>query len=151
MTSAPTAGAALRAIIVTHGRVAEALLEVLERIVGTVPGLTAVGIGWDEEPEAAIRKIEQAIERQGEGCDLLVLTDMFGGTSTNVGLSFLERGRIELVTGVNLPMLVKLASVLGQPRGADEGGDAGLSRLATALRDQGRRSIEVASELIQRR
>lgn len=149
MTSPSNASSNLKAIIVTHGGVAQALLDVIEHIVGPVAGLAAVGIGWDEEPEAAIRKIEQAIELHGQGCDLLVLTDMFGGTSTNVGLSFLDRGRIELVTGVNLPMLVKLASVLSQPRSSGEEGS--LSRLAAALREQGRRSIEVASELIQRR
>lgn len=138
----------LRVIVVTHGNIGAALVDVACHIVGDVPGLAAVGIEWEDEPEKVIRTIEEAIEGQRAGADLLILTDMFGGTSTNVGLSFLERGRIELVTGVNLPMIVKLASIL-VGRAGSEG--PSLSEVAAAIRDQGRRSIEVASELIEKR
>ena len=135
----------LNAIVLTHGDVGAALLDVARRISGEVSGLSAVGIGWELDPEAAIDHIERAIEEHGKDRELLILTDMFGGTSTNVGLSFLEHGHIELVTGVNLPMLLKLASLMHDSQSQK----LGLSEVAGVLRDQGRRSIEVASELIE--
>jgi mannose PTS system EIIA component len=126
-------------VVVTHGQLAEELVRAARTIVGEVPSIAAVSIGWSDDVSAARAAIERAlIEVGGEG--VLLLTDMFGGTPTNVGLSFLAPA-VEIVTGVNLPMLIKVIT-------HREGALADLARLA---RDQGREAIVVASELLERR
>ncbi len=127
-------------LVVTHGRLAEELVAATTRIVGDVPGLAALTIGWDDDAATARGRIEEAIRAADRGQGVIVLTDMFGGTPTNLCLSFLERGRVEIVTGVNLPMLIKYTN-LRDP--------VALEELATKLSDQGRRSIQTASEILR--
>jgi PTS system mannose-specific IIA component len=127
-------------VVVTHGQLATELVNAAEMIVGDLPQFTAVSIGWHEDVNDARGDIEQAIERvRGNGEGVLILTDMFGGTPSNLGLTFLEKDRVELITGVNLPMLIKLANVRGS---------SDLLEVARQLRDDGRNAIWVASDLL---
>ena len=125
--------------MVSHGQVAGELVNAARNIVGEVPNIVAVSIGWADDMAAAREKIDQALVEVGGG-DVLVLTDMFGGTPTNVSLPFLSP-RVEIVTGVNLPMLIKL---IGQREGD-------LLEVARVVRDQGKGAIYVASEILARK
>lgn len=127
-------------VVVTHGQLATELVNAAEMIVGDLPQFAAVSIGWHDEVNDAREDIAQAIERVRADAGVLLLTDMFGGTPSNLGLTFLETDRIEVITGVNLPMLIKLASLLPS-----------LDLLAAAreMRDHGRNAIWVASDLLR--
>jgi PTS system mannose-specific IIA component len=126
-------------VVITHGDLARELVEATRKIVGELPGAAAVSIGWGEDPAAARQAIEAALAEVGDG-DALILTDMFGGTPTNLSLPFLSR-RVEIVTGVNLPMLIKLTSLR----------QGELAQVARAVRDQGKGAIYVASEVLEKK
>lgn len=128
------------AVIVTHGRLAEELLEAMERIVGPTEKICAVAIDWDDEINEARRQIEAAITSVSGDGHVLIFTDMFGGTPTNVSLAFLEQDRVEIITGVNLPMLVKLTSL--------QSSEDSLLEIARQVRDRGQKSVYVASEIL---
>src|SRR6266571_7145138 len=98
-------------VVVTHGQLATELVNSAEMIVGDLPQFAAVSIGWHDDVNDAREDIVQAIDRVRGDAGVLLLTDMFGGTPSNLGLTFLESGQVEVITGVNLPMLLKLASV----------------------------------------
>jgi PTS system mannose-specific IIA component len=123
-------------VVVTHGRVAEELLNAARNIVGEVPAATAVSIGWSDDPAAANAAIERGLAEAG-GSEALVLTDMFGGTPTNLSLPYLSE-RVEIVTGVNLPMLIKACALR----------EGALVEVARAVREQGKGAIYVASEIL---
>lgn len=127
-------------VVVTHGQLAVELLNAAEMIVGELPQFTAVSIGWHEDVNDARADIEAAIARVRGDKGVLLLTDMFGGTPSNLGMTFLEADGLEVITGVNLPMLIKLASL-----------SSSLDLLAVAreMRDHGRNAIWVASDLIR--
>ncbi|HEY1306383.1 MAG TPA: PTS sugar transporter subunit IIA [Vicinamibacterales bacterium] len=127
-------------VVVTHGQLATELLNAAETIVGDLPRFAAVSIGWHEDTEDARGEIAQAIERVDEGAGVLILTDMFGGTPSNLAMTFLAEGRIEVITGVNLPMLIKLVNV---PKQSD------LLAVAREMREHGRHAIWVASDLLR--
>jgi len=127
-------------VVVTHGQLATELLNAVEMIVGDLPRFTAVSIGWHDDVTVARDAIARGIEKVGADGRVLLLTDMFGGTPSNLGLSFLEEGKVEVVTGVNLPMLIKLAK-------APAGGD--LAVLARDLCEHGRTAIRVAADLLR--
>jgi PTS system mannose-specific IIA component len=126
-------------VVVTHGQLATELLNAAEMIVGDLPRFTAVSIGWHDEVNDAREDIARAIERVRDDGGVLLLTDMFGGTPANLGITFLEENRIEVITGVNLPMLIKLASL----REAED-----LRAVARDMREHGRNAIWVASDLL---
>jgi PTS system mannose-specific IIA component len=126
-------------VIVTHGQVATELLSAAETIIGNFKHITAVSIGWHDDVEAAKNEIRRAIERVNEGGGVLLMTDMFGGTPTNIASMFLQHGEVEVVTGVNLPMVIKLAS---------QSPGAGLEEVARLVREQGRQGIYLAGELL---
>src|SRR5581483_4852689 len=126
-------------VVVTHGQLATELLNAAETIVGDVPRFAAVSIGWHEDTEDARLEIAQAIERVRQRDGVLILTDMFGGTPSNLAMTFLGDG-VEVITGVNLPMLIKLA---GLPAQAD------LLTAAREIREQGKAAIWVASDLLR--
>ena len=126
-------------VIVTHGQVATELLSAAETIIGNFKHITAVSIGWHDDVEAAKNEIRRAIERVSEGGGVLLMTDMFGGTPTNIASMFLHQGEVEVVTGVNLPMVIKLAGL--QP-------GVPLEEVARLVRDQGRQGIYLAGELL---
>jgi PTS system mannose-specific IIA component len=127
-------------VVVTHGQLASELLNAAETIVGDLPRFAAVSIGWHDNTEDARGEIEQAIGRVEEGAGVLILTDMFGGTASNLAMSFLAQGKVEVITGVNLPMLIKLANL---PEQSD------LLASAREMREHGRHAIWVASDLLR--
>ncbi len=128
-------------VVVTHGQLAEELVKAARAIVGDLPRVAAVSIGWSDDPSVTKTGIERAIGEVGEGeGGVLILTDMFGGTPTNLSLSFLSP-RVEIVTGVNLPMLIKLTSLR----------EGDLLEVARVVRDQGKGAIYVASEILERK
>jgi PTS system mannose-specific IIA component len=127
-------------LVLSHGRLAEELVQAAMKIVGPVESLEAVSIGWDDDVSGARERIEAAIERVGRDSGVLILTDMFGGTPTNIALSLLEQGRIEVVTGVNLPMLIKFTNLREQIE---------LPEVSRRIAEQGRRAIHVASDLLE--
>ncbi|HXD72569.1 MAG TPA: hypothetical protein VN628_02480 [Vicinamibacterales bacterium] len=130
-------------VVVTHGQLATELLNAAEMIVGDLPRFAAVSIGWHDDVTDAREDIAQAIERvRSDGGDsgVLLLTDMFGGTPSNLALTFIETNQIEVITGVNLPMLIKLA---GLARSSD------LLAVAREMREHGRAAIWVASDFLR--
>jgi mannose PTS system EIIA component len=127
-------------VVVTHGQLATELVNAAEMIVGDLPQFTAVSIGWHDEANDARGDIAQAIERVRGDAGVLILTDMFGGTPSNLGMTFLETDKIEVITGVNLPMLIKLASLAGSHD---------LLAAAREMREHGRNAIWVASDLLR--
>ena len=128
-------------VVITHGQLATELVNAAEMIVGDLPQFTAVSIGWHEDVNDAREDIAQAIERvRGADAGVLLLTDMFGGTPSNLGMTFLEKDRVEVTTGVNLPMLIKLA---GLRTSSD------LLAVAKEMRDHGRNAIWVASDFLR--
>ncbi len=132
-------GPKVSGVIVTHGHLANELLAAAEMIVGNLSHITSVSIGWHDDVDAARDEIERAIKRVSKGRGVLILTDMFGGTPTNIASMFLAEGEIEIVTGVNLPMVIKLA-------GQNE--DESLPEVARRVREQGREGIYLAGELL---
>ena len=127
-------------VVVTHGQLANELVSAAEMVVGDLPQFAAVSIGWHDDVNDAREEIVQAIERVRGAEGVLLLTDMFGGTPSNLGMTFLEKDRIEVITGVNLPMLIKLA---GLAQSQD------LLAVARQMRDDGRNAIWVASDLLR--
>jgi PTS system mannose-specific IIA component len=138
----------LGAVVITHGQLATELLNAAEMIVGDLPTFAAVSIGWHEDVDQARESIAQAVARvRGSAGDspetpagVLLLADMFGGTPANLAVTFLEAGRVEVITGVNLAMLLKLAR---PPKGQD------LLAIAREMREHGRNAIWVASDLLR--
>ena len=126
-------------VVVTHGQLATELVNAAEMIVGDLPQFTAVSIGWHDDVDAARDEVQRAITRVSQGAGVLLLTDMFGGTPTNIASMFLDDGNVEVVTGVNLPMVIKLAGQTGSD-----------SLIETARRvcDLGRQGIYLAGDLL---
>lgn len=126
-------------VIVSHGRLANELLAAAEQVVGDLAHIVAVSIGWHDNVEAAQNEIERAIKSVSAGKGVLILTDMFGGTPTNIAAMFIKEGEVEVVTGVNLPMVIKLAS---------QNSEMLLEVLATKVEEQGKSSIYRAVDLL---
>ncbi len=126
-------------VIVTHGHLAGELLAAAEMIIGPISHITAVSIGWHDDVDAARDEVQRAITRVAQGAGVLLLTDMFGGTPTNIASMFLEEGSVEVVTGVNLPMVIKLASSSTEDP---------LTEVARKICDQGRQGIYLAGALL---
>lgn len=129
-------------VVVTHGQLAREMVAAAEMIIGELPNITAVSIGWHVSPEEAEKEIETAISRVEDGHGTVLLTDMFGGTPTNLSLSLLDKDRVEVVTGVNLPMLIRLASL------GEDDLSMGLHEVAAQACSQGKESIYLASDLL---
>jgi mannose PTS system EIIA component len=127
-------------VVVSHGQVANELLAAAEAVVGDLTHITAVSIGWHDDVEMAKNEISRAIDEVSQGAGVLLLTDMFGGTPTNISAMFLKEGEIEIVTGVNLPMVIKFASV---------NREASLLEIAREVEDQGKEAICLASVLLE--
>jgi PTS system mannose-specific IIA component len=129
-------------VVVTHGRLAVEIVNAAEAIVGDLDHVQAVSIGWHDDTERARQEIGEAITRVATPSGTLVLTDMFGGTPSNLAVTFLAPGQVEVVTGVNLPMLLKLAT-LREP--------GSLREVARTVREHGQSAVWVASELLEKR
>ena len=127
-------------VVVSHGQVANELVAAAEAVVGNLSHITAVSIGWHDDVEMAKAEIERAIAQVDQGSGVLVLTDMFGGTPTNISAMFLKENEVEIVTGVNLPMVIKLAS---------NNKDISLLELAKEVEGQGKEAICRTSMLLE--
>ena len=127
-------------VVITHGQLATELVNAAEMIVGDLPQFTAVSIGWHDDVNDAREDLEQAIERVRGDAGVLVVTDMFGGTPSNLGMTFLEQDQVEVITGVNLPMLIKLANLRSS---------SDLLAVAREMREHARDAIWVASDLLR--
>jgi PTS system mannose-specific IIA component len=127
-------------VIVTHGQVAGELVAAAETIVGVQSHITAVSIGWHDDVELAKDEIARAIKKVSQGAGVLLLTDMFGGTPTNISAMFIKPDEVEIVTGVNLSMVIKLAS---------QNRELTLDEMAKQVEEQGKQAIYRTSELLE--
>jgi PTS system mannose-specific IIA component len=137
--SAQTDQRKVAGVIVTHGHLAGELLAAAEMIIGPISHITAVSIGWHDDVDAARDEVQRAITRVSQGVGVLLMTDMFGGTPTNIASMFLEDGKVEVITGINLPMVIKLGTRTGQ---------GSLNEIARRVCDLGRQGIYVAGDLL---
>jgi PTS system mannose-specific IIA component len=126
-------------VLVTHGRLAIEMIAAMEHVVGAQTQVAAVCIGPDDDMERRRQDILRAVEGVNAGSGVVVLTDMFGGTPSNLAISIMENAPVEIIAGVNLPMLIKLASV----RGSED-----LAAAVVQAQDAGRKYINVASALL---
>jgi PTS system mannose-specific IIA component len=126
-------------LIVTHGKLAQELVETTKIIVGRdVENIIPITVDWNDDMSDIQKTILSAIAKVDQGNGVLILTDMFGGTPSNISLSFLS-DRVEIITGVNLPMLIKIVNV---------GDRYNLKELAQMIHEQGKKSIYLASEIL---
>ena len=137
--NAPDGQPRIAGVVVTHGHLAGELLAAAEMIIGPISHITAVSIGWHDDVDAARDAVQRAIGRVSQGAGVLLMTDMFGGTPTNIASMFLEEGKVEVITGINLPMVIKLAS---------HSGPESLNEVARRVCDLGRQGIYVAGDLL---
>lgn len=126
-------------VLVTHGRLAVELVSALEHVVGAQDAIATVCIGPDDDMEQRRAEIVKKSEEVDGGAGVIVLTDMFGGTPSNLAISIMDKADIEVIAGVNLPMLIKLASIRA---------DAGLNDAAREAQEAGRKYINIASQLL---
>ena len=126
-------------VLVTHGRLADEFVAALEHVVGPQPQIESVSIGPEDDMERRRQDIVEAVRRVDSGQGVAVLTDMFGGTPSNLAISIMDQGRIEVVAGVNLPMLIKFAKVRG---------DSPLEKAVGLAQEAGRKYISVASQVL---
>jgi len=126
-------------ILVTHGRLAEEFIAAAEHVVGPQLKVRAVCIGPDDDMEVRRTEIKTAITEVNEGKGVIILTDMFGGTPSNLAISVMEKGKVEVLAGVNLPMLIKLASIRETAKLADAVKEAETS---------GRKYINIATNVL---
>jgi PTS system mannose-specific IIA component len=126
-------------VLVTHGRLADEFKSALEHVVGPQTRVETISIGPDDDIEQRRRDILDAIGRADDGTGVVVLTDMFGGTPSNLAISVMEGRLVEVIAGINLPMLVKLASVRSE---------LGLAAAVEEARQAGKKYISVASQVL---
>lgn len=128
-------------VIVTHGNLADEFIKVAEMIIGIMEGMKAVSIAATDNVDDAVSRVKAAVSEVDFGSGILILTDMFGGTPSNIGLSFLNQNNTEVVTGLNLPMILKYHH---------HREDRSLRELAALVRDSGQKGIVNASEMLRK-
>ena len=126
-------------VLVTHGRLALEFIDALELIVGPQTNIAAVCIGPDDDMEARRKEIIKSVQKVDEGGGVVLLTDMFGGTPSNLSISVMEQGKVEVIAGLNLPLLIKLASLRDKEP---------LDKAVAEAQEAGRKYINVASQLL---
>jgi PTS system mannose-specific IIA component len=126
-------------VLVTHGQLAREFRSAMEHVVGPQENVEAISIGPDDDMEQRRKDILGAVQRVDTGGGVVLLTDMFGGTPSNLAISVMDQAPVEVIAGVNLPMLIKLASVRA---------DASLESAVREAQDAGRKYISVASEVL---
>ena len=126
-------------VLVTHGRLATEFIAALEHVVGPQKRVAAVCIGADDDMDQRRREILDSVAKVDEGDGVVILTDMFGGTPSNLAISVLDRANVEVIAGINLPMLIKLASLRQTAK---------LAAAVKSAQDAGRKYINVASQLL---
>jgi PTS system mannose-specific IIA component len=127
-------------VLVTHGRLAEEFIAATEHVVGPQEALRAICIGPDDDMDLRKTEIQEAVKEVDQGDGVIILTDMFGGTPSNLALALMEKGKVEVLAGINLPMLVKVASLRK---------DTPLEKAVSKAAESGRKYINVASEVLQ--
>ncbi|MDH4257354.1 MAG: hypothetical protein OEY25_00560 [Candidatus Aminicenantes bacterium] len=126
-------------LIVSHGKLAEELLNALTIIIGEAVNIEAISIGWYDDVEESKKNISQSLKRIDQKNGVVIFTDMFGGTASNLSFSFLKDNQIEIITGVNLPMLIKFVSLQRSNN---------LKEVAKKVVEQGKKNIHLASALL---
>ncbi|MES2057585.1 MAG: PTS sugar transporter subunit IIA [Pseudomonadota bacterium] len=126
-------------VLVTHGRLADEFVTAMEHVVGKQDRIATIAIGPDDDMEARRSDIANAIAQVDAGHGVILLTDLFGGTPSNLAISLMEKGRVEVIAGINLPMLIRLASARTRMKVVDA---------VAAAREAGRKYITVASEVL---
>jgi PTS system mannose-specific IIA component len=126
-------------VLVTHGGLATEFRIAMEHVVGPQEAIEAICIGPDDDMESRRADIASAVERVNDGAGVILLTDLFGGTPSNLAISLLDAGRIEVIAGINLPMLIRLESARRT---------MSVTQAVAAAREAGKKYISVASELL---
>ncbi|MZR29731.1 PTS sugar transporter subunit IIA [Sneathiella litorea] len=126
-------------VLVTHGRLAEEFVNATEHVVGPQTQVRAISIGPDDDMEQRRQDILAAVDEVESGAGVIILTDMFGGTPSNLAISVMEKANVEVIAGINLPMLIKLASMRGEDN---------MANAVAAAQESGRKYINVASHLL---
>jgi PTS system mannose-specific IIA component len=126
-------------ILVTHGKLAEEFVAAMQHVVGRQEAVRTVCIGPNDDMEARRAEIAVAVNEVNSGAGVIILTDLFGGTPSNLAISLMEKGKIEVIAGINLPMLIRLAKARGC---------MALDKAVVAARDAGRNYITIASEFL---
>lgn len=126
-------------VLVTHGRLAAEFVAAMEHVVGPQKNVASICIDADDDMEVRRADIASAVKTVDSGCGVVILTDMFGGTPSNLAISLLSGGHVEVIAGVNLPMLIRLASVRGEMK---------LAEAVVAAQEAGRKYISVASKIL---
>jgi len=126
-------------VLVTHGQLANEFRAALEHVVGPQSQIATIAIGPEDDMERRRQDIVEAVQHVDDGSGVILLTDMFGGTPSNLAISVMEAGRVEVIAGVNLPMLIKLASVRGEKP---------LQAAIQGAQEAGRKYINVASQVL---
>ncbi|HOM94991.1 MAG: hypothetical protein KA522_00200 [Candidatus Saccharicenans sp.] len=129
-------------VIVSHGKLAEELLNAVMIILGEAPNIEAISIGWYDDVEESKKKISQSIKKVDQKNGVIIFTDMFGGTPSNLSFSFLAENKVEIITGVNMPMLIKFVSLQRNNN---------LKEVAKKVVDQGKKNIHLVSSLLNTR
>lgn len=129
-------------LITTHGNLGAELLKAAELIKGPFKGVACISVSQEKGVEELRKEISATIKKLDQGQGVLILTDLFGGTPSNFSLSFMKEGKVEVVTGVNLPMLLKIS---------DAGKDMKLKEFAQYIRDYGIKNIYLASEVLSKK
>lgn len=126
-------------ILVTHGKLAEEFVAAMTHVVGQQDAVKAICIGPEDDMEVRRADIGAAVKAVESGAGVIILTDLFGGTPSNLAISLMKRGEVEVIAGINLPMLIRLAKARGC---------IGLNQAVIAARDAGRNYITIASEFL---
>jgi PTS system mannose-specific IIA component len=126
-------------VLVTHGGLATEFRIAMEHVVGPQEAIETICIGPDDDMESRRADIASAVERVNDGAGVILLTDLFGGTPSNLAISLLDAGRIEVIAGINLPMLIRLESARRT---------MSVTQAVAAAREAGKKYISVASELL---
>jgi PTS system mannose-specific IIA component len=126
-------------IVVSHGKLGEELLNALSIILGEAPNIEAISIGWYDDVDESKKRINQSLKRVNQKSGVVIFTDMFGGTPSNLSYSFLKGNEVEIITGVNLPMLIKFVSLQRS---------SSLRDVARKVVEQGKKNIHLASALL---
>lgn len=126
-------------ILVTHGKLAEEFVHAMQHVVGRQDAVATVCIGPNDDMEARRREIADAVKAVDAGNGVIILTDLFGGTPSNLAISLMETGKVEVIAGINLPMLIRLAKARTCMT---------LPKATEAARDAGRNYITIASEFL---
>ena len=126
-------------VIVSHGKLGEEMLNALTIILGEAPNVEAISIGWYDDVEESKRKINASLKRVDQKNGVIIFTDMFGGTPSNLSFTFQKDGHVEIITGINLPMLIKFVSLQRSNS---------LKDVARKVVEQGRKNVHLASALL---